>query len=359
MKKLTLDNLDELAIGCAILGSGGGGDPPYYYKMARHEIEKHGPITLIAHSELSSKDFILPIGFWGAPLIEKERVPSGREFAAIHTLVEKTLKHKTTAVMPIEIGGGNAFAPLIVAAQLKLPVLDADLVGRAFPEAQMTASLLTGCTPPIAFIADCMGNLVTVESKNSIKLEKIGRHITVGMGSSSVFGFYPISTSQISKNTIPKSISKAISIGKAHSNARQEGKDPLKSILDLCKGCCLASGRIIDIERGLSRGFVNGYVIIEEKNKKLELTFQNEYLIAKSNGKIVATTPDILMLIEKDTGTPIPAEALQYGLKVNLIALPAPKIWTSSAGLALVGPRYFGYEIDYQPANKINIESLT
>jgi DUF917 family protein len=58
------------------------------------------------------------------------------------------------------------------------------------------------------------------------------------------------------------------------------------------------------------------------------------------------------MLFEQDTGKPVPSEALRYGLKVNLIALPAPNIWTSPAGLELVGPRYFGYEVDYQPINK-------
>ena len=39
--------------------------------------------------------------------------------------------------MPIEAGGVNSLLPLALAARLGLPVIDADGMGRAFPELQM------------------------------------------------------------------------------------------------------------------------------------------------------------------------------------------------------------------------------
>ena len=39
--------------------------------------------------------------------------------------------------MPAETGGINSFAPLVAGANLGLPVLDADGMGRAFPELQV------------------------------------------------------------------------------------------------------------------------------------------------------------------------------------------------------------------------------
>lgn len=349
MKKLILEHLDDLAIGSAILGSGGGGDTSYPYLMARHEIEKYSSVSLISMSELKPDDLIIPIGFMGAPLAEMEKIPSGREFFALFEVLQKSLGKKIDAIVPFEIGGGNAFTPLMVAAQQGLPVLDADTMGRAFPEVQMSSCHLAGVFPSPGFVTDCLGNTVAIHARNTQTLEKLSRQTTVTMGSTGAFAIYPLTGAQARSSLLDKSVSKAISIGKAHRKAKQEGKDPLSAVLSLCKGTCLGSGKITDIDRVISRGFVKGTVTIQHKNEKLELAFQNEFLAAKCNGKIVATTPDILTLLEHDTGSPILSETLQFGLKVNLIVLPAPHVWTTPAGLSLVGPRHFGYEVDYHP----------
>lgn len=45
--------------------------------------------------------------------------------------------NRTLVLMPAEIGGCNALTPFQPAAQLSVPVLDADLIGRAFPKVSM------------------------------------------------------------------------------------------------------------------------------------------------------------------------------------------------------------------------------
>lgn len=352
MKKLTLHNLDDLAIGSAILGSGGGGDSAYSYMMTRYEMEKKSSLNLISYSDLKPNDLIIPIGFMGAPTVEIEKMITGREFIKIFEIIEKTLDKKITAIMPFEIGGSNAFTPIITGLQMGLPVLDADMMGRAFPQTQMSSAHLYGISPCPGFINDCLDNAVVIHAKETQTLEKIGRHVTIAVGSSSAFAFYPINGTIAKQCTVPKSISRAINIGKTHRLAKENGEDPLNSILESCKGVLIGYGTITDIDREISKGFLQGSIKIQNHKDKFELVFQNEYLIAKNNGKIVATTPDILMLLEQETGTPITSEWLQYGLKVNLIALPAPEIWTSPEGLALVGPRQFGYEADYKPIQK-------
>ena len=44
---------------------------------------------------------------------------------------------RITALLCAEAGGVNSFEPLLVGARLGLPVLDADGMGRAFPELQV------------------------------------------------------------------------------------------------------------------------------------------------------------------------------------------------------------------------------
>jgi len=356
MKELTLDHLENLAIGSAILGSGGGGDPTYFYMMARYEMERHGPVSLIGINDLNNDDLVLPVGFMGAPVAETEKIPSGREFFDVVNTLEKILEKKIDVVMPFEIGGMNAFIPVIVAAQNRIPLLDADLMGRAFPEGQMTVCNLAGVNPSPGVVADSLGNTVIIHANDSHTLEKFGRQVTIAMGSIGAFGYYPFLGLQAETFTISKSISKAIAIGKLHREAQKKEESPLDAILKLCKGVHLGSGKVVDIDRVISKGFVYGKIVIEHQKDMIEIVFQNEFLIAKLNEQIVATTPDILVLFEQETAVPIMCESLQYGIKVNLVALPAPEIWTTPAGLALVGPRHFGYNVDYQSVEKGKIE---
>jgi len=353
MKKFTLSNLDDLAIGAAILGSGGGGDTAYPYMHARTVFDKWGPSTLITTAELKADDYVLTIGYIGAPLAESEKIFSGREFNIIINQLEQTVQKKVTALLPLEIGGGNAFSPFVIAPELGIPIVDADAMGRAFPEAQMCSCGLLGASVAPAFITDCLGNSVVIYANNTMTVEKIGRQITVAMGSIAGCGLYPMSGAQVPKMTLDKSISKAVALGKASREAKEKGQDPISAILQTCKGMLLGNGKITDVDRVIRDGFIKGSIVIQNKSEYIELFFQNEFLLAKINGKVVATTPDILTLLEVDTGLPITSESMRYGLKVNLIALPSPPLWTTQEGLALVGPRHFGYEMDYTPFHKV------
>lgn len=81
----------------------------------------------------------------------------------------------------------------------------------------------------------------------------------------------------------------------------------------------------------------------------LELDFQNEHLLATRDGVTVATTPDLICVLDSESGDPVTTEGLRYGLRVSVLAARCDPRWTSPGGLALAGPRYFGYDVDYLP----------
>ena len=54
-------------------------------------------------------------------------------------------------------------------------------------------------------------------------------------------------------------------------------------------------------------------------------------------------------MLDAETGEPITTEGLRYGFRVAVVALPCDIRWRSEAGLRLVGPEYFGYDIPYLP----------
>ena len=81
----------------------------------------------------------------------------------------------------------------------------------------------------------------------------------------------------------------------------------------------------------------------------MDIEFQNENLIARQDGQPVCTVPDLICLVETERGEPITTELLRYGFRVTILGFPAPSLWTCPEGLAVVGPRAFGYDLEYTP----------
>lgn len=85
--------------------------------------------------------------------------------------------------MGAEIGGANSTVPLVVGASMGLPIVDADGMGRAFPELQMFLPFVYGCAPYPAAIGDEKGNVTAIASADSAKtLENFFRKKTVEFG---------------------------------------------------------------------------------------------------------------------------------------------------------------------------------
>lgn len=81
----------------------------------------------------------------------------------------------------------------------------------------------------------------------------------------------------------------------------------------------------------------------------LTIGFQNEFLVAVAGDEVLATTPDLISMLDLETGEPITTEGLRYGHRVAVIGIPGDERWRSDAGLEIVGPAYFGYDIPYVP----------
>ena len=103
----------------------------------------------------------------------------------------------------------------------------------------------------------------------------------------------------------------------------------------------------------VSGGFNFGKVALEGigdyKGQSAYVEFQNENLTAVVNDEVLATTPDLICLVDTETFTPVPTDALKYGKRVMVVGLKCFPLWRTKEGLELAGPRYFGVETDYIP----------
>ena len=89
--------------------------------------------------DLARDGLLLPLGMIGAPTVGVEKLPSGDEGIRLRDHLERVTGRRAVAVMSSEIGGSNGLEPVAWAAQIGLPLVDADSMGRAFPEVQMVS----------------------------------------------------------------------------------------------------------------------------------------------------------------------------------------------------------------------------
>lgn len=357
MRLIGKEEIEDIAVGAALLGTGGGGDPHIGKLMALQAIEENGPIQLLTVDEIGDDDLIVPTGMMGAPTVMVEKAPSGEEAFATFNALEKYLGEKIVATIPIEAGGINSMLPLALAAKLGIPVVDVDGMGRAFPELQMTTFYLDGVSATPMVIADEKGNVSLLNTIDNLWAERIARNSTIQMGGSVMMAIYPMRGKNLKESGIHNILQLEEEIGKSIRVAKSEGYDPIGKVLQLTSGYELFQGKVIDIDRKTETGFARGTATIEGlldyKGETLELRFQNEHLIAQTENRLLCVTPDLIAVLDAETGLPITTEGMRYGARCVVIGMPCDPKWRTEKGIETVGPGYFGYDVEYQPVEKL------
>jgi len=357
MNQVTLNDTHAIAIGAGILGTGGGGSTYLNRLRLNNELRQAGrPVPIIRADDLPEDALVCAVGGMGAPTVSNEKLQEGQEIKRAVRALEAHLRQKITAIVIAEIGGGNALGPMITALQLGVPVVDGDGMGRAFPELDMDTFMIYGAAPAPFALADSHGNVVIFKRIGSAKqAEEFARSLTIEMGGSAGLVMPVMSGATLKATIIRDTLSLAKRIGDAVLDCRARGIEPADAVAELCKGKVLFTGKIIDVERRTVQGFARGKLLISAFTPpnalggSLEIEFQNENLIARRNGKALCTAPDLITLVTLEDGEPIGTESLRYGLRVAVLALPAPKELKTPEALAVVGPRAFGYDVDFRP----------
>ena len=106
----------------------------------------------------------------------------------------------------------------------------------------------------------------------------------------------------------------------------------------------------------MSTAVVGGYDVgratisgVDNADPDLRIDIKNEYLTAWLGDQLLASVPDLIMILDFETGRPINAERLRYGQRVSVVAVGCPDHYRTDAALAIVAPRCFGFDFDYIP----------
>lgn len=350
-----LDDIEALAVGAWILGTGGGGSPyNSLLNMRRLYAEGHR-VSLMDAAELADDDPVAVVSVMGAPLVTLERIVDSRLVARAVAAMEEYRGVKFKAVMSLEIGGNNAVQPLMAAAHLGIPVVDADTMGRAYPEAQMTTFAVGDLQPWPLTAIDPRGNEVVVSRVASWKwMERTSRKVCMEFGSIAATCKAPRTGAEVKRWGVLGSTSRAIRLGRAVMDANRRHDDPIAAVMAAEKGMRLFAGKVIEVERRTTEGFLRGRTVLaglgEAKDERVTLDFQNEWIVLWRDSRPIASTPELICVLDSDSGEAIGTETIRYGQRVTVILLPAPEIFLSPRGLEHVGPRAFGYDFDFGSA---------
>ena len=62
----------------------------------------------------------------------------------------------------------------------------------------------------------------------------------------------------------------------------------------------------------------------------------------------IAMSPELICVLDTVSGEAFGTETIGYGRRVSVIVLPAPSVFLTPKGLDHVGPRAFGYNLDFR-----------
>ena len=363
MRILNRENLMDILLGCAILGTGGGGSLTEGIRCIDEALAAGKSFRLANFDELPPDAVIGTPYACGAisPLTEEEkrkyaRLQETEESMFLLNLrqMERFLGQEVSAMLSTELGGGNTATAFYVAAMTDRLIVDGDPAGRSVPALQHSTFYLKGVPMcPMAVMNEFGEGAVFTNVYDDERGEDLVRALAV-VSRNTIAVMDHVNTAAVLKDAVIRgAISHAETIGKTFRETRAAGGDYAAAVAAAGKGREMFRGVVTESGFETRDGYTFGDTVLEGTGDwtghKLHIWYQNENIISWLDGEVYATVPDLICIFNLDEQMPQLNPYAKVGEHAAVIALPAPAEWTSPRGLEVFGPRSFGYDIDYRP----------
>ena len=307
---LTEIDIDWLSIGCYILGCGGGGSPHLASIEAKQLLREGKTLSIIDAEDLPPSALLPPIGKLGSPMVSVER-PGGRLRSDALDIMRAHLGlDDFEATLCFEVGGSNGLTPLLSGSEEHpvRPMVDGDLMGRAYPTWEMiTPSLYNNDVNnllPVSLASGTGTDMLLQKAQDTLAVDSVLRACCVTMGCSAGVVSRPLTAEEFLNQGLLNTHSLSWRIGRAVTLAQRrfgEGT-AADAIIGQCGGAESAAiifeGKIIDVSNILFKGHSIGQLLIEghtakslepetedssgaTSNAHLRISFKNENLHAE------------------------------------------------------------------------------
>lgn len=362
------EDVEDFVRGCTFYGTGGGGKPTVGRKLLLEDLERLGEITISDPASIRDDAWVCTPFLMGsiAPKTKEtlermekvgltKRIGEADRILMLSVLeLQSYAKVDIEAVVSIELGGGNTPGPVDVAMSLGKKVVNGDYTGRAIPEIdQITTYLADIPSHPTAYV-DEWGNVSIVKTAINYHLaESLGKMISV-----SAFGLVGgagllMRAREMKKVIVPNTLTECMEAGQTIRKAVAKKSDPAKAVAKATGGWVLFRGKVVKKEWEDKEGYLWGKNTIDGvddfKGHKFKIFFKNENHVTWMDDKPYVTSPDIIEVIRSDNGEPITNTDIAEGDIVSVLGLKGRKPFRTPKGLGVLGPKHFGFEIEYTP----------
>jgi DUF917 family protein len=366
----THQECEDLVRGLCFRGTGGGGSPARGLQLLDHQLELGRDIRWVDLESLPDTAWTVTVAGMGGRTGHggseeelaalgcfKEKYDAlGLAVAAVRAL-EESEGVKVEAIVPGETGGSAVPSAIAAALEFGVPVVDGDYAGgRAIPEVPQALPELAGVPVyPMSFVTRWGDVVILKDTVSSAMADRIGRMITVASYGATGFSWYLMQAKQVRGVVAMDTLSKALQVGRTIREARERGSDPVIEAAKAVGGWVLFEGQITDTEIADEESFAFGMGTHKMKGLRrqeghtLSIWYKNEYHVSWLDDQPFVTSPDCLIIVSRDTGEPAISYDFHVGDEVALIGREAHEAHRTERGIRALGPRHFGFDIDYVP----------
>ncbi|MQA09400.1 MAG: DUF917 family protein [Pseudonocardiaceae bacterium] len=346
------DDVDALVAGSEFFGASiAGSSVENFRTWTREVLERRGPVPLVEPGELDADTPCAAVGIAGSMTAIVELPPAGDEPATVLTALQNQLGRAVGAVMPMNAATINALFPVLAAAELGLPVVDCDGMGRILPLINQTSYALAGLPLTPLTATSAVRDLVSIDA-SAPRAELLIRAMLNTAGGWMLCALYPTEARNLVTAAIPGSMSRVVRVGRLLTGATDHDGIVL-GLRETANATVLGSGRVVELgpsgKRGAPTQPANPTTVVvrEERadSRLIRLEAQNELLLAVIDGVLATAVPDLLCLLDRNSLRMKGLERVGLGDEVDVLAVPAAPVWHSPAGLELAGPAAFGLPV--------------
>jgi hypothetical protein len=360
MRTLSWDDIEDILAGATILGCGGGGELAEGREQMRRAYDAGHQVRLVAADELSAEALVsCPYGV-GAMLVGDEAAYGGRPFAdehpgvlAVRALAEH-LGSDFAALICGELGGTSIADAFYPAAMLGLPIVDADPVGRAVPELEHSLFYVHGVPiAPQAVVNEIGDTVLITRVADDLRAEALVRALSVASRNLVWVADHARAWGELRGAAVLGSIGASLAVGAAWRQARAGGADVPSAVAAAAHGAVVFRGRLESQVTADADGFTVGDTRIagrgDDDGAAYRIWFKNENLMAWRDDVPDVMCPDLICVLDEATGAVVTNPFATGGAGVAVVGLPAPPQWRTAKGIATLGPRHFGFDVEFVP----------
>jgi len=366
----TRQECEDFVRGLCFRGAGGGGGPTGGLKLLLDQLEAGREIEWVDLASLPDDAWTVTVAGMGGRAgeggteeelaqlgcVEEKYDHLGLAVAAVKAL-EDSEGARVEAIVPGETGASAVPAAIATALEFGVPVVDADYAGgRAIPELPQAIPELRGVPVcPMSFVTRWGDVVILKDTVSSAMADRIGRMITLASYGATGFAWYLMQAKQVKGVVAVGTLTKALNVGRVIREARESGLDPVKEAVEAVDGWLLFEGEITETEVADEQSYAFGLGTHRLKGlgghegHTFSIWYKNEYHVSWLDDKTFVTSPDSMIIVNLKTGEPAISYDFSVGDHVAVIGRRAHEAHRTQEGIQALGPRHFGFDIDYVP----------